>query len=108
MVLTLLAAFVPFVGAIVAGMVATLVTLVTAGPTEAFIIAIVAVVVQQFDNDLLAPLVFGRALALHPLVIIFSITAGAALLGPVGAVIGVPTVAVASNVLAEARTSDRS
>jgi predicted PurR-regulated permease PerM len=104
MVLTLLAAFVPFVGAIVAGVVATLVTLVTAGPAEAAAVGIVAIVVQQLDNDLLAPVVFGRALALHPLVILFSITAGAALIGPVGAIIGVPTVAVVVNVLGEARS----
>lgn len=105
MVLTLLAAFVPFVGAIVAGVVATLVTLVTAGPAAAVIIAIVATTVQQFDNDLLAPLVFGRALSLHPLVILLSITSGAALLGPVGAIIAVPSVAVAINSLNAARAA---
>ena len=101
-VLTFAAAFVPFVGAIVAGVVATLVALATAGFGGAIIVAIVAVAVQQLDNDLLAPVVYGRALALHPLVVLFSIVAGGALIGFAGTVLAVPVTAVAVNVAAEA------
>ena len=58
------AAFVPFVGAIVAG-AAALVALATAGTTEALIVLGVAVLVQQLDNDLLAPLIYGKGLEAH-------------------------------------------
>src|SRR5690606_18257816 len=74
-VLTFAAAFIPMVGAVIAGVVAVLVTLATAGFGAAVIVAVVALLVQQFDNDLLSPLVFGRALQLHPLVVLFSIVA---------------------------------
>jgi predicted PurR-regulated permease PerM len=103
MVLTFLGAFVPIAGAIVAGVVAVLVALVTAGPAAAVIVAVVAIVVQQLDNDLLAPVIYGRALRLHPLVILIGITAGGALFGIVGTVLAVPVLAVAFNVADELR-----
>lgn len=102
-VVTFLAAFVPFVGAIVAGVLAVLVALATSGLAAAVIVAVVAVVVQQLDNDLLAPVVYGRALDLHPVVILLSITTGGALFGIAGSILAVPVVAVAWNVTAEAK-----
>jgi predicted PurR-regulated permease PerM len=102
-VVTLLGAFVPIVGAIVAGVIAVLVTLVTAGLTPALIVAAVALVVQQLDNELLAPWIYGKSLALHPLVILLGITAGTTLFGFVGALLAVPVLAVTLNVIDEAR-----
>jgi predicted PurR-regulated permease PerM len=93
-VLTFFAAFFPVVGAVVAGAVAVLVALVTAGPTEALIMAAVALGVQQFDNDLLAPVIYGRIIKLHPVVVLCSLTAGATLAGIVGAFVAVPLAAV--------------
>jgi putative heme transporter len=100
-VITFFAAFVPFAGAVVAGTVAVLVTLVTAGFSKALIVLVVAVLVQQFDNDLLAPIVFGRSLELHPLIVLGAIVAGSTLFGAFGAVLAVPISAMAINVLAE-------
>ena len=105
MVLTFAAAFVPFVGAMVASVTATLVALATAGPVAALIVAAVAIVVQQLDNDVLAPWVYGRALSLHPLVVLLSIVAGGALFGIAGTVLAVPVTTVAVNVSREASGS---
>jgi putative heme transporter len=105
MVLTFAAAFVPFVGAIVASVTATLVALATAGPIAALVVAAVALVVQQLDNDVLAPWVYGRALSLHPLVVLLSIVAGGALFGIAGTVLAVPVTAVAVNVYREGAES---
>lgn len=102
-VITFFAAFVPFAGAVIAGLIAVLVTLVTAGFGGAVVVAIVAVVVQQLDNDLLAPWVFGKTLELHPLVVLVAITAGGTLFGVFGAFLGVPVSAVLINILAEAQ-----
>lgn len=102
-VLTLLAAFVPIVGAVVAGVIAVLVTLATAGFGPAVIVAIVAVVVQQLDNDLLAPVIYGKALQLHPLVVLFSVVIGGALFGLGGTILAVPFTAVMVNMANEAR-----
>jgi predicted PurR-regulated permease PerM len=105
-VITFAAAFVPFVGAVVAGVIAVAVALATAGTGPAVVIAVVAVVVQQFDNDLLAPYVFGKSLSLHPVVVLLVIASGGALAGLAGAFLAVPTAAVVINVLAELRADD--
>lgn len=66
MVLTFVAAFVPIIGAVFAGVMAVLVALVTGGVVSAAIVGVVAIVVQQLDNDILAPWVYGRALTGPP------------------------------------------
>lgn len=104
MVLTVLGAFIPFVGAILAAVIAVLVALATAGFGAAAIVAIVALIMQQLDNDLLAPVIYGKALQLHPLTVLFAITAAGALFGPVGAVLAVPLTAVVVNVISEYRS----
>jgi predicted PurR-regulated permease PerM len=106
-VITFFAAFLPFAGAVFAGAVAVLVTLVTAGFGKALIVLVVAVLVQQFDNDLLAPIVFGKNLSLHPLVVLGAIVAGSTLFGVFGAVLAVPVTAVVLNVTAELRADGR-
>ena len=101
--LTFIGAFVPFLGAIAAGVLAVLVALGTGGLAAAVIVAVVVLVVQQLDNDLLAPIVYGRALSLHPVVILIAITAGGGLFGLAGTVLAVPVTAVIVNMAAEAK-----
>ena len=103
MTVTLLGAFVPFVGAVVSGTLATAVTLVTAGTGPAVIVGIVALVVQQLDNDFLAPIVFGKTLDLHPVAVLLGVATGAAVGGLPGAVLAVPVTALAFNLTNEAR-----
>lgn len=103
MLITFLAAFVPLVGAITAGIIAVLVTFVTAGTAPALIVGAVVLVVQQLDNDLLAPVIYGRAVRLHPLAILIGIAAGGALFGFVGTVFAVPALAVGVNAYDERR-----
>jgi predicted PurR-regulated permease PerM len=100
--ITFVAAFVPILGAIAAGAIAVLVTLSTAGFGPALVVLVVVVVVQQLDNDLLSPVIYGKALALHPLIILFSVVAGGALFGIGGTLLAVPVVAVVLNSLDEA------
>lgn len=106
MLLTFAAAFIPIIGAIAAGVVATLVALVTGGTVAALIVAIVAIVVQQLDNDVLAPVIYGRSLSLHPVTVLLSVVAGGALFGIAGTVLAVPLVAVTVNVTKEYRAKE--
>jgi predicted PurR-regulated permease PerM len=105
MVLTFVAAFIPIIGAAVAGVVAVMVGLVTGGAGTAIIVAIVALVVQQLDNDLLAPVIYGRALRLHPVTILLGVVAGGELFGLVGTILAVPVIAVVINMVKELRAS---
>jgi predicted PurR-regulated permease PerM len=96
--LTFVAAFLPLVGAFVAGALAALVALVTKGFTAALIVVGITVLVQQLEGHLLAPLLLGRAVSLHPVVIILALAAGAILGGIIGAFLAVPIAAVVTAV----------
>lgn len=91
--LVFLGAFIPVVGSSLAGAVAVLVALVSEGPLTALLALAAVVVVQQVEGDVLAPVVFGRALSLHPLVVVVSLTGGAVVGGVLGAAAAVPLVA---------------
>ncbi len=96
--LTFVAAFLPLVGAFVAGTLAALVALVTKGLTAALIVVAITVAVQQLEGHLLAPLLLGRAVSLHPVVIILALAAGSILGGIIGAFLAVPIAAVVTAV----------
>jgi predicted PurR-regulated permease PerM len=96
--LTFVAAFLPLVGAFVAGALAALVALVTKGFTTALVVVGITVLVQQLEGHLLAPLLLGRAVSLHPVVIILALAAGAILGGIIGAFLAVPIAAVVTAV----------
>ncbi len=63
--LTFLGAFVPLLGATVADAAAVLVTFVTNGISDAVIVLVIVIAVQQIESNLLQPFVMGHALSLH-------------------------------------------
>ncbi|MBW3595532.1 MAG: AI-2E family transporter, partial [Actinobacteria bacterium] len=102
-IITFFGAFFPLVGAVVAGIVATLVALVTKGFVAALILVGVTIAIQQIEGDVLQPIVLGRAVKLHPVMILLSITAGAIVAGVAGAFLAVPIAAVTSASVAYVR-----
>lgn len=94
-IIVFIGAFIPLVGATVAGILAALVALVANGPVVALIVVAVVIAVNQLEGDLLQPIVMGKSLQLHALVILMALTAGTILAGIVGAVLSVPLAAVA-------------
>ena len=106
-IITFFAAFFPLVGAVVAGILATLVALVTKGFIAAAVIAGVTILVQQIEGDVLQPIVLGRAVNLHPLVILLSLTGGAIIAGVAGAFLAVPIAAVTTVVVGYMRDKKR-
>ena len=68
---------------------------VNGGLTDGLIILAVVVGVQQFEGDVIMPLVFGQTLRLHPLVVLLGVTAGGIAFGLFGAFLAVPLIAVA-------------
>jgi putative heme transporter len=106
-VLTFVAAFVPFIGAIVAGAIAVGVALVSAGTGGALIVAAVVLVIQQLDNDLLAPIIYGRFLKVHPLALLASLSVGIQTAGLIGAFASVPLAASAVGVARVIRRRER-
>jgi len=93
-VVVFLSAFIPLIGATVAGILAALVALVAIGPWAALVVVIIVVAVNQLEGNFLQPVVMAQSLKLHPLVILLALTAGTILGGIVGAVLSVPIAAV--------------
>ena len=97
-VLVFLGAFVPIVGAFVAGTVAVLVALVDHGWVVALIMLGAVVLVQQIESHVLQPFLMGRFVSVHPLGVIVAIAAGILVAGVAGALIAVPFAAAANAV----------
>jgi predicted PurR-regulated permease PerM len=97
-VLTFFAGFIPIVGAVVAGVLAALVALVTNGPTTALLVVVLVVLVQQIESNVLQPFLQGRSLHLPAAVVLMVITAGGTMFGIAGAFLAVPVAAVVATV----------
>ena len=98
-VVVFLGAFVPMLGALVAGTVAVLVALVAQGPLTALFMLIGVVVVQQFESHVLQPFLMGRWVSVHPLGVILSIGIGVLVAGVAGALVAVPLAAAVNAVV---------
>jgi len=98
-VLVFLGAFVPIVGAFVAGTVAVLVALVDHGIVVALLMLGAVVLVQQIESHVLQPFLMGRFVSIHPLGVIIAIAAGILLAGIPGALVAVPFAAAANAVV---------
>ena len=92
--ITFVAGFIPIVGAVVAGALAVLIALVTLGFTKALIVLGIVLATQQLEGNVLSPLLQSRAMNLHPVIVLVSVTVGGALFGLIGGFLAVPTAAM--------------
>lgn len=97
--LVFLGAFIPLVGAVLAGGLAVIVALIAKGWVFALITFGLIIAVQQLESHILQPLVMGRAVSVHPLAVVLAIAAGGFLAGIIGALLAVPTVAVLNSAI---------
>jgi predicted PurR-regulated permease PerM len=91
--LVFLGAFVPLVGALIAGSLAIVVALLSKGIVFALATLALLIGVNQLEAHFLQPVVMGRAVSIHPLAVVLAIGTGGVLAGIVGALLAVPTVA---------------
>jgi predicted PurR-regulated permease PerM len=88
----LVSQFLPVIGTYLAGILPVLVAVVNQ-PFDAVWVLGLVVVYQQIENYLLAPRITARTMELNPAVAFAAAIAGAAVLGPVGAILALPTAA---------------
>ena len=82
---------IPYVGAIIATVIAVLVTLITGG---AIWMIIVVVILQQIDANIINPKIVGQSLKISPLLVLFAVTVGGAYFGILGMFLAVPVIAI--------------
>lgn len=90
--------FVPVVGVYIAGSLPVILTLLES-PPRALWALLFMIGYQQIENYLLAPRVDSKTLKIHPAVSFGSVLAGAAVLGPVGALLALPAAATAQGLI---------
>ncbi len=85
---------IPYIGAIVAVGIAVLVTFITGGLAQTLVMAIVVIILQQIDANIINPKIIGNQLKISPLLVIFSVTIGGAYFGVAGMFLAVPVAAI--------------
>ena len=88
---------VPFFGPLIWGTLAVVLALAQAGPGDPLpiFVGVFALVAQQVDSHVFAPLILGRFTRVHPLLLIFSTLLGASLFGLIGMFLAAPLTALA-------------
>ena len=85
---------IPYFGAIIAVIVACVITIFTGGFVQAIWVAVVLIIIQQIDANIINPKILRDALEISKILIIFAVTVGGAYFGVLGMFLGVPAIAV--------------
>jgi len=85
---------IPFIGPFLGAAPPVIVALFT-DPLTAVWVALLFVAIQQIEGHIVAPQIFGHALRINPLLVIFSLLVGGEIYGIVGALVSLPIAAIA-------------
>lgn len=92
---------IPYIGAIVAVAFGIIITLITGGFGKALVMAIVVIILQQIDANIINPKIIGSSLKTSPLLVLFSISIGGAYFGILGMFLAVPIAVVIKTILTD-------
>jgi predicted PurR-regulated permease PerM len=92
---------IPLVGATIGGILVGVVVAFFDFPGDLIIWIAVTIAYQQIENYAIQPFVYGKAVRVHPLVVIVAILIGASLLGILGALVAIPIAAAMQSALVD-------
>ena len=93
-VLSFIACFIPYYGGFVTTGLAFLIAVGYGTPTQIVIMFVYTIVFNLVQGNIVTPLVYNRAVNLHPAVVLLAIPAGGAVAGVAGMFLAVPILAV--------------
>jgi len=93
-VLSFFGGFIPYIGSFVTTGLAFLVTVAYGSPTDIAVMGIFTIVFNIVQGNIVAPLVYGRAVNIHPAIVLLAIPAGSAVAGVTGMFLVVPFLGV--------------
>ncbi len=85
---------IPYIGAIIAVIIAGIITFFTGGIEQTIWMLIVVIILQQVDANIINPKIVGNSLKINPLLVIFAVTVGGAYFGMLGIFLSVPISAI--------------
>ncbi len=97
---------VPYLGSTLGALLPALVAL-TISPVKALLVLVLFLVLNQVEGNFLRPLVMGRAVHLHPAVVLISLLVLGTLLGVVGLILAVPAAVVVATLVDELTAEKR-
>ena len=100
-VFTALAEIIPIFGSLIAGGIAVIVGFSSGGVALAAIVLGLFVVVNQFESNLIYPLIVKKVVGVPPLLVVVALIAGYTLAGFLGAVLSVPVSAVVLEIISD-------
>ncbi len=98
-------AYVPYIGAVVSGAFAVLMTLSSQGTTDALIMLVVVLLANGLLQNIFEPIAFGATLDLNPLVVLLVTTGFGAIFGMVGLILAAPLTSAAIHINAELKAA---
>jgi len=90
---------IPYFGAIIATIIASIITIITGGFMQAIIMLVTIIILQQIDANVINPKIVGESLKISPLLVIFAVTVSGAYFGIVGMFLSVPIIALIKLIL---------
>nr|WP_274992650.1 AI-2E family transporter [Promicromonospora iranensis] len=102
-VLVFIGTFIPLIGAPLAMIIAAVVALAADGLLTALAVTLGIAGIGQLEGHVLQPLIMGKQVSLHPVVVALGVTCGTVVGGILGAIIAVPLIAVAWSVYSTLR-----
>lgn len=85
---------IPYLGAVIAVVISVIITALTGGVSQAIWMAIVVIILQQIDANIINPRITGSSLNISPILVIFSVTVFGAYFGIIGMFLAVPIVTI--------------
>ena len=108
-VVTFVTAYIPFIGAFVAGAFAVILALGSQGTNTALIMLVIVILANGMLQNIVQPIAFGATLRLNPLVVLVVTIAAGSLFGMVGLVLAAPLTSAVVHIsgeLAHARSAE--
>jgi putative heme transporter len=100
-VVTFVTAYIPYIGAFVAGTFAVVIALGASGTTTALIMLVIVLLANGLLQNLVQPFAMGSALKLNPLVVLVVTIAGGCLFGTIGLVLAAPLLSAVVHITAD-------
>jgi predicted PurR-regulated permease PerM len=97
-VVTLVLAYIPFIGAFVAGAFAVIIALGASGTTTALIMLVIVILANGLLQNIVQPFAMGSALDLHPLVVLVATIASGCIFGTIGLILAAPLLSAAVHI----------
>ena len=101
-ILAFLLSYIPVIGFWLAAIPPTILAWLEFGPLAAIGVFVVIILINGMADEVLKPKIMGEGLDLAPIMVILSITIWTAVLGPMGAILGIPVTMIVKELVLEA------